>query len=153
MGLPDGALSLSCAFPMASYAETVPSRCFLWQNCAFQVPRLPQTSTKSPIMCSKCPKTRVPKAKKAQKTRFCARNAQKQGFRRLKKHKNPDFVLEKPENGGYEGQKSTKTPILCSKCPKMRAPKLKSAQKCRFCAREEGEWHREHGEWHREDGK
>ena len=31
-----------------------------------------------------------------------------------KAHKNPDFVLEKPENGGSEGQKSTKTTILCS---------------------------------------
>ena len=30
-------------------------------------------------------------------------------------HKNPDFVLEKPENGGPEGEKSSKTPILCSK--------------------------------------
>ena len=33
----------------------------------------------------------------------------------IPEHKNPDFVLEKPENGGPEGQKSTKTPILCSK--------------------------------------
>ena len=32
----------------------------------------------------------------------------------LHEHKNPDFVLEKPENGGSEGQKSTKTTILCS---------------------------------------
>ena len=29
-------------------------------------------------------------------------------------HKNLNFVLEMPENGGPEGQKSTKTPILCS---------------------------------------
>ena len=50
-------------------------------------------STKMPILCSKCPKTRVPKPKK---------------------HKNPDFVLEMPENEGSEGQKSTKMPILCS---------------------------------------
>ena len=28
--------------------------------------------------------------------------------------KNPDFVLGMPENGGPEGQKSTKMPILCS---------------------------------------
>ena len=56
-----------------------------------------------------------------------------------KAHKNLDFVLEKPENEGCEGQKSTKTPILCSKCPKMRVPKPKSAQKPRFCAREERE--------------
>ena len=29
-------------------------------------------------------------------------------------HKNPDFVLETPENRGSEGQKRTKTSILCS---------------------------------------
>ena len=46
-------------------------------------------------------------------------------------------MLEKPENGGSEGQKRTKTSILCSKYPKMGVPKAKSAQKCRFCAREE----------------
>ena len=32
-----------------------------------------------------------------------------------KAHKNADFVLERPENGGSEGKKRTKTPILCSK--------------------------------------
>ena len=52
-----------------------------------------------------------------------------------KAHKNADFVLESAENGGSEGQKRTKTSILCSKCPKMRVPDPKSAQKCRFCAR------------------
>ena len=31
-----------------------------------------------------------------------------------KAHKNADFVLEMPENRGSGGQKSTKTPILCS---------------------------------------
>ena len=97
--------------------------------------------TKMPILCSGSPKTGVPKAKKAQKPRFCARNARKRGFLRPKAHKNADFVLGKPENGGSKGQKSTKTPILCSKCPKMRVPKAKSAQKCRFCAREDGDWH------------
>ena len=30
------------------------------------------------------------------------------------KHKNPDFVLEIPENGGSKGQKRTKMPILFS---------------------------------------
>ena len=35
-----------------------------------------------------------------------------------KKHKNADFVLERPENGGSEGKKRTKMAILCSKCPK-----------------------------------
>ena len=31
-----------------------------------------------------------------------------------KNHKNLDFVLEKPENEGFGGQKRTKMPILCS---------------------------------------
>ena len=75
--------------------------------------------TKTPILCSKFPKTGVPKGKK---------------------HKNPDFVLETPENRGFEGQKSTKTQILCSKCPKMRVSKAKSAQKPRFCARNARKW-------------
>ena len=75
--------------------------------------------------------------KSAQKPRFCARKARKWGSRRAKAHKNPDFVLEMPENGGPKGKKRTKTQILCSKCPKMGVSKAKSAQKCRFCAREE----------------
>ena len=80
----------------------------------------------------------VSKGKSAQKPRFCAREARKRWFRRVKAHKNLDFVLEKPENEGFEGQKSTKMPILCSEWPKMKVSKGKSAQKCRFCAREEG---------------
>ena len=32
----------------------------------------------------------------------------------LPEYKNPDFVLEMPENGGSEGRKRTKTSILCS---------------------------------------
>ena len=55
-------------------------------------------------------------------------------------HKNPDFVLETPENRGSEGQKRTKTSILCSKRPKMGVSEAKKAQKPRFCAREEGYW-------------
>ena len=94
------------------------------------------SSTKTSILCSKCPKTRVPKGKSAQKPRFCARKARKRGFQTLKAHKNLDFVLEKPENEGYEPQKRTKTPILCSKSLKTGVPDPKSAQKCRFCARE-----------------
>ena len=97
------------------------------------------TSTKTPILCSNSPKTRVPKAKSAQKPRFCARNARKWRSRRPKAHKNPDFVLEKPENRGSGHQKSTKTSILCSKSLKTRVPEAKKAQKPRFCAREEGE--------------
>src|SRR5574344_1981617 len=81
--------------------------------------------------------------KSAQKPRFCARNARKWGYRRQKAHKNPDFVLEMPENGGSEGQKSTKTPTLCSKTLKTGAPKAKSAQKPRFCAQKDRDWHRE----------
>ena len=52
-----------------------------------------------------------------------------------KAHKNADFVLGKPENGGSGGQKSTKTSILCSKCQKTWVPDRKSAQKPQFCAR------------------
>ena len=37
-----------------------------------------------------------------------------------KAHKNPTFVLEKPENGGSEGKKRTKMPILCQNGPKSR---------------------------------
>ena len=60
-----------------------------------------------------------------------------------KAHKNLDFVLESPENRGLEGQKSTKTPILCLKGLKMGVLEAKNAQKWSFCAREEGDWHRE----------
>ena len=52
-----------------------------------------------------------------------------------KAHKNPIFVLEKPENGGSDSQKRTKNPILCSKRLKTRVSKPKKAQKHRFCAR------------------
>ena len=108
---------------------------------------------------------------RAQKPRFCARNARKLGFRKPKKYKNPDFVLEIPENRGSEAKKRTKTPILCSKSPKMGVPKGKSAQKPRFCAQnarkwgfrkpkkhknpdfvlgKKGERHRKRRNWHRE---
>ena len=52
-------------------------------------------------------------------------------------------MLETPENEGSEGQKRTKTSILCSKSQKTRVSKAKKAQKWSFCAREEGDWHRE----------
>ena len=58
-------------------------------------------------------------------------------------HKSPDFVLETPENRGSEGQKRTKTSILCSKRPKMGVSEAKKAQKPRFCARGDWDWHRE----------
>ena len=38
---------------------------------------------------------------------------------------------------------STKTSILCSKCPKTGVSKAKSAQKPRFCAHKDRDWHRE----------
>ena len=60
-----------------------------------------------------------------------------------KAHKNADFVLEMPENGGLEGQKSSKTSILCSKCPETGVQEGKKAQKPRFCARGDWDWHRE----------
>ena len=101
------------------------------------------SSTKMPILCSKSPKMRVSNPKSAQKPRFCARNARKRGFQTPKAHKNPDFVLGKPQNQGKTAHSDTKTAILCSKGLKMGVPKGKSAQKPRFCAREEGELHRE----------
>ena len=58
----------------------------------------------------------------------------------LPEHKNADFVLEMPENKGFRGKKRTKNSILCSKSPKMRVPKAKSAQKPRFCARNAQKW-------------
>ena len=130
---------------MASYAETVPSRCFLWQNYASNVLLVaklglpvaalatnehknadfvlempenegfrPQKRTKTLILCSKRSKIGVPEGKNAQKPRFCARNARKWGFRRVKAHKNLDFVLEMAENRGSRPQKRTKMAILCS---------------------------------------
>ena len=46
-------------------------------------------------------------------------------------------MLKKPENEGSKPQKSTKTPILCSKSPKTGVPDPNKAPKTRFCAREE----------------
>ena len=77
---------------------------------------------------------------RAQKCRFCARKARKRGSRRVKAHKNPDFVLEKSQNQGNIAVSDTKMPILCSKRPKMGVPKAKKAQKPRFCARNARKW-------------
>ena len=55
----------------------------------------------------------------------------------VKAHKNLDFVLGRDQNQGNIAVSDTKMPILCSKCPKMGVSKAKSAQKPRFCAREE----------------
>ena len=80
---------------------------------------------------------------RAQKCRFCAQNARKQGFQTPKTHKNADFVLERGKNQGKIASSDTKMPILCSKCLKTWVPEAKKAQKPRFCAREEGDWHQE----------
>ena len=66
-------------------------------------------------------------------------------YPRLPEHKNLDFVLETPENEGSEGQKSTKTSILCSKRPKTGVSEAESARKPRFCAREDRDWHQGEG--------
>ena len=141
------ATTTRCILPDAKLAVTTP-RChhpttIPWPFASSRWPFHDNQRTKTPILCSKCLKTRVPNLKSAQKPRFCARNARKRGFRTPKAHKNRDFVLEKPKNGGPEGRKRTKTPILCSKCPKTRVPDPKSAQKPQFCAREDRDWHRE----------
>ena len=69
----------------------------------------------------------------------------------LHEHKNANFVLEKPKIGGSGGQNSTKSRFLCLKSPKMGVPKAKSAQKPRFCAREDVRGDREGRNWHSED--
>ena len=47
----------------------------------------------------------------------------------------PHFCVKTTKNLGKIAHSDTKTSILCSKGRKMRVPKPKSAQKCRFCAR------------------
>ena len=66
------------------------------------------------ILCSEGGKSREKLPFLTQKPRFCARKAGKWGFRRVKAHKNPDFVLEMPENGGSECKKRTKMGLLCA---------------------------------------
>ena len=51
------------------------------------------------------------------------------------------MLYRRAENKGSEAQKSTKTPILCSKGLKTRVLNGKSAQKCRFCARRSTDQH------------
>ena len=57
-----------------------------------------------------------------------------------KAHKNPDFVLEMPENEGFGGQKRTKTSILCSEGAKTREISPFLTQKSPFCARNARKW-------------
>ena len=119
--LPDGFLCRNCAFQVILVAKLrFPSAALAaneHKNPDFVLEQPENRGsrgkkrTKTPISCSKSPKTRVPKAKKAQKPRFCARNALKQGSRRTKKHKNPDFVLGKKGNGiGKTGMASGSLP-------------------------------------------
>ena len=61
----------------------------------------------------------------------------------VNEHKNGNFVLGRPEKESFGNQKRTKTSILCSKLPKMGGSEGKSAQKCRFCARNDRDWHLE----------
>ena len=51
----------------------------------------------------------------------------------IPEHKKPLFVLEKSKNLRKIARSDTKTPILCSKSPKMGVLKAKKAQKPRFC--------------------
>ena len=51
----------------------------------------------------------------------------------------PDFVLERGQNLGKVALSDTKKPFLCLKAPKIGVLKGKSAQKCLFCARADGE--------------
>ena len=86
-----------------------------------------QKRTKTSILCSKGSKTRVRKAKKAQKPRFCARKARKWGFRRAKAHKNADFVLERPGIGtGKRGNWHREAQPLPSSKPPRTAMKVNS---------------------------
>ena len=64
----------------------------------------------------------------------------------IPEHKKPLFVLERGKNLRKIARSDTKTPILCSKCPKTRVPDSKSAQKPRFCARNDRDCHREEGQ-------
>ena len=56
------------------------------------------------------PLSRLPEHKNADFVLEMPENGGAEG----KAHKNLDFVLEKPENEGSEGKKRTKMPILCS---------------------------------------
>ena len=124
-------------FPMAQCSTSSAQNCkrlrsYIQHNCALpDADDLAPREQKFKIADSRWRTS----ASRAQKPQFCAQKARKRGSRRLKAHKNLDFVLEKPKNVGPRPQKSTKTPILCSKRLKMRVPEGKSAQKPRFCAR------------------
>ena len=64
----------------------------------------------------------------------------------IPEHKKPLFVLERGKNLRKIARSDTKMPILCLKRPKMAVPKAKSAQRSRFCARNDRDCHREEGQ-------
>ena len=103
-------------FPMAQCSTSSAQNCkhlrsYIQHNCALpDADDLALRAQNFKIADSRCRTS----ASRAQKPRFCARTARKRGSWRPKKHKNIDFVLEMPEYEGSEGQKSTKTSILCS---------------------------------------
>ena len=103
-------------FPMAQCSTSSAQNCkrlrsYIQHNCALpDADDFALRAQNFKIADSRC----CTSASRAQKPQFCARKARKRGSRRAKKHKNLDFVLEMPENEGPEGQKSTKTQILCS---------------------------------------
>ena len=114
----------------------VPGAQVLWRQCPKGSNSLKACKNKN-LRAFLLPEAIFPKTS-AQKSRFYAQNARKWGSRSTKKHKNPDFVFKRGKNQGKIALSDTKIPILCSKSPKTRVPKVKSAQKSRFCAREDG---------------
>ena len=103
-------------FPTAQCSTSSAQNCkrlrsYIQHNCALpDADDLALRAQKFKIADSRCRTS----ASRAQKPRFCAREARKRGS---------------------EGQKRTKTSILCSKCQKTWVPEGKKAQKPRFCAR------------------
>ena len=114
----------------------VPGAQVLWRQCPKGSNSLKACKNKN-LRAFLLPEAIFPKTS-AQKSRFYAQNARKWGSRSPKKYKNPDFVFKRGKNQGKIALSDTKIPILCSKSPKTRVPKAKSAQKSRFCAREDG---------------
>ena len=109
----------------------VPGAQVLWRQCPKGSNSLKACKNKD-LRAFLLPEAIFPKTS-AQKSRFYAQNARKWGSRSPKKHKNPDFVFKRGKNQGKIALSDTKIPILCSKSPKTRVPKAKSAQKSRFC--------------------
>ena len=110
--LPDAKLAVTtlwCQLPDAKLLPPLPDATShpqiditRWPFASSRWPFHDNQRTKTSILCSKCPKTRVLNPKSAQKPRFCARNVWKQGFPTPKAHKNLDFVLGKRVIGTKE---------------------------------------------------